>query len=151
MIASNIPFANGDQHGTFPSGGNQESVRDIISETNVGASAEVDRVLEKRDGLFPEADNVPSQGGGKDATPATVPSSGPTTDNNRPDPAGLVGRHILVNWREKRDCAEEVVPWRPRRKDRDDGECEHRVIYDDHSGAWSRRDIDRWHYLRDGR
>ena len=94
---------------------------------------------------------MPSWGGGEDATPAASPNAGPTTDSNGPDPAGLVSRRIIVNWRDYGDCAGEVVAWRPRRKDRDDGECEHRVVYDDPSGAWSRRDTDRWHYLRDKR
>ena len=138
MIASNIPFASGVQPGTPPPDSNQESVRDIVSETDVGAPAELDRVLEKRDGFFPEADDMPSRGGEGDATPVASPNAGPTTDINGPDPAGLVGRRIIVNWRDHGDCAGEVVAWRPRRKDRDDGECEHRVVYDDPSGSWSR-------------
>ena len=94
---------------------------------------------------------MPSRGGGEDATPAASPNAGPTRDSNGPDPAGLVGRRIIVNWRDHGDCAGEVVAWRLRRKDCDNGECEHRVVYDDPSGAWSRRDTDRWHYLRNER
>ncbi len=65
VIASNILFASGVQPGTPPPDSNQESVRDIVSKTDVGAPAELDRVLEKRDGFFPEADDTPSRGARK--------------------------------------------------------------------------------------